>query len=88
VNSIICFPSLSGQSSHNPNILTDPKKIYINYCKQFEDSVAIGIDAIEELIAAEIVPSSYYGKTYQEETKSLNHVNLLVNHKIVTNQME
>ena len=65
-----------GQGSHNPNISTDPKNIIINYCKQFEDSVAMGIDVIQELIGAGIVPSSYYGKTCQEETNNINHVNL------------
>ena len=64
------------QSSYTPDISTDPKNIIIKYCNKYADSVAKGIDVIQDLIGAGIVPSSYYGKTCQEETNNINHVNL------------
>ena len=56
------------QSSYLPDNSSNPKNIIIKYCKQYADSVAKGIDVIQDLIGAGIVPSSYYDRTCQEET--------------------
>jgi hypothetical protein len=50
----------------------DPKNMIIKYCTQFPDSVSEGIDVIQDLIGAGIVPSSYYDKTCQDEINSVN----------------
>ena len=55
---------------------SDPKSIIVKYCNLYADSVSKGIDVIQDLIGAGMVPSSYYGRTCQEETNSINHVNL------------
>ena len=64
------------QSSYALDISNDPRNIIIKYCHQYADSVAMGTDVIQDLIGAGLVPSSYYGKTCQEETNNTNHVNL------------
>ncbi|MGA8842355.1 MAG: hypothetical protein WB511_02125 [Nitrososphaeraceae archaeon] len=61
------------QSSYDSDNSSDPKNIIIKYCKQYADSVANGIDVIQDLIGAGIVPNSYYGRTCQEETNSISH---------------
>ena len=70
----VCNTSLVfAQTSYIPDDSSDPKNIIIKYCKQHPDSVAKGIDVIQDLIGAGIVPSSYYGRTCQEETNSISH---------------
>ncbi len=61
------------QSSYDSDNSSDPKNIIIKYCKQYADSVANGIDVIQDLIGAGIVPNTYYGRTCQEETNSISH---------------
>ena len=51
------------QSSNDPVIPNDSKNIIVKYCKQYADSVSKGIDVIQDLIGAGILPNSYYGKT-------------------------
>ena len=49
------------QSSYTQDISNNPKNLIIKYCEQYADSVSKGIDVIQDLIGAGIVPSSYYG---------------------------
>ena len=58
------------QNSYVTDNSSNSKIIIIKYCKQYADSTAVGIDVIQDLIGAGIVPSSYYDKTCQEEIKS------------------
>jgi hypothetical protein len=51
----------------------DSKNVVIKYCKEYADSAAMGIDVIQDLIGAGVVPSSYYGATCQQEINN-NHV--------------
>ena len=64
------------QSSYALDISNDPRNILIKYCNKYAYSVAMGIDVIQDLIGAGLVPSFHHGKTCQEETNNTNHVNL------------
>ena len=55
------------QNSYTPNISNDSRNIIIKYCLQFADSVSKGMDVVQDLIGAGVVPSSYYDKTCQDE---------------------
>jgi hypothetical protein len=63
------------QNTNTP-YASDTKNIIIKYCNLYADSATKGIDVIQDLIGAGILPSSYYGTTCQEETDNINHVNL------------
>jgi hypothetical protein len=58
------------QTSDVKNIPDNPHNIIIKYCVQFADSVARGRDVVQDLIAAGMIPNSYYGKTCQDEINS------------------
>jgi len=64
-------PNLSHAQSYK-QATNDPKNIIIKYWAQFADSVSEGIDVIQDLIGAGIIPDTYYDKTCQEETNSVN----------------
>ena len=61
---------VSAQSSYTPDTSTDSKNIIMKYCKQYADSAAMGIDVIQDLIGAGLVPNSYYGTTCHEEVNN------------------
>ena len=63
-------PLFAESSSYCQDIPSDSKNLIIKYCKQYADSVSKGIDVIQDLIGAGIVPNSYYGKTCPEETNN------------------
>jgi len=56
------------QSSYGQDTPSDSRYLIIKYCKQYADSVSKGTDVIQDLIAAGILPNSYYGQTCQEQT--------------------
>ena len=55
------------QNRHTPNISNDSRNIIIKYCEQFANSVSKGMNVIQDLIGAGLIPSSYYDKTCQDE---------------------
>jgi hypothetical protein len=55
--------------SYNQDTPSDSKNLIIKYCKQYADSVSKGIDVIQDLIGAGILPNSYHGQTCQDQTK-------------------
>ena len=68
----MCNPHPIFAQNSNTQYSSDTKNTIIKYCKQYADSVDKGIDVIQDLIGAGIVPSSYYGKTCQQETSNIN----------------
>jgi hypothetical protein len=58
------------QTSDVKDIPDNPHNIIVKYCVQFADSVARGTDVVQDLIAAGMVPDSYYGRTCQDEINS------------------
>lgn len=75
VDRVCCQRLAFAQSSYNLDISDDPKNIIIKYCKQYADSASEGIDVIQDLIGAGIVPSSYYGTTCGDEINNMNQEN-------------
>ena len=55
------------QNGNTPNISNVSKNIIIKYCVQFANSVSNGMNVIQDLIGAGLIPSSYYDKTSQDE---------------------
>ena len=50
-----------------PNNSNDSRNIIIKYCEQFANSVSKGMNVIQDLIGAGLIPSSYYDRTCQDE---------------------
>ena len=64
----IRYPNfVNAQNNYNTDNPNNPKNIIIKYCEQFAHSVARGMDVVQDLIGAGVVPSSYYDKTCQDE---------------------
>jgi hypothetical protein len=55
------------QKIYIPNISNDSRNIIIKYCEQFANSVSKGMNVIQDLIGAGLIPSSYYDRTCQDE---------------------
>ena len=70
VNSVWDLGFVHAQTSDVKDIPDNPHNIIVKYCVQFADSVARGTDVIQDLIAAGMVPDSYYGRTCQDEINS------------------
>jgi hypothetical protein len=66
-NPTLTFAQSSGYSQDIPS---GSNNLIMKYCKQYADSVSKGIDVIQDLIGAGILPNSYYGKTCPEETNN------------------
>ena len=67
VDSVWDLGFVRAQTSDVKDVPNNPHNIIIKYCVQFADSVARGTDVVQDLIAAGMVPNSYYGKTCQDE---------------------
>jgi hypothetical protein len=70
VDSVWDLGFVLAQTSDVKNIPDNPHNIIVKYCVQFADSVARGTDVVQDLIAAGMIPNSYYGKTCQDEINS------------------
>lgn len=85
VDRVCCQRLAFAQSSYNLDISDDPKNIIIKYCKQYADSASEGIDVIQDLIGAGIVPSSYlwydmwrWNQQYESRKQSPNKIKLKI----------
>ena len=67
VDSIWSASPIFAQTSSSQDIPSDSNNLIMKYCKQYADSVSKGIDVIQDLIGAGILPGSYYGKTCPDE---------------------
>jgi hypothetical protein len=70
VDSVWDLGFVRAQTSNVKDIPDNPHNIIVKYCVQFADSVARGTDVVQDLIAAGMVPDSYYGRTCQDEINS------------------
>jgi hypothetical protein len=70
VDSVWDLGFVRAQTSDVKDIPDNPHNIIVKYCVQFADSVARGTDVVQDLIAAGMVPDSYYGRTCQDEINS------------------